>query len=220
MLFKSKLKKLAIEHLDLYPYRRFLTKNKCIFVHIPKAAGTSILQALSGNTKHIQRDHFSIHDCISASRMHYEEYFSFSFTREPLDRAISTYNYLARGGNKASDLKTSEFLNKNFTDFDEFVDGFLTPQTIYAMKLTRPQFTYVCDETFTPLVDFIGSFENLEKDFTFVSNKIGLKRYLQKVNASEKGDIKVSELARSKIRCLYKKDYELFYPNDLEPIVK
>ncbi len=216
LLFESKLRNLAIKHLNLYPYRRYMTKNNCIFIHIPKAAGTSVLQALNGTLGHIQRDHFTITECITASRKHYEEFFSFAFTREPLDRALSTYNYLVNGGNKTTDLALANTINNNFSNFDEYVAGFLDHDTIHVSKLTKPQFCYVCDERFSIKVDFVGSFENINDDFKYVARRLGLDGHLPQTNYSKKSFYEPSDTTKAKLYELYKRDYELFYPDQLD----
>lgn len=211
MKIKHKLKELSIEYLDLYPYRRYMTKNKCIFVHIPKAAGTSVLQALAGHSGHIQRDHFTIHDCISASRKRYNEYFKFTIVREPIDRIRSVYQYLSNGGNKRTDLPLAKKINDEFKDFNEFVIGFLNHESIHSLKLTKPQYTFLCDENYNVLVDFAGRYESLENDFNEVASIIGLEVRLPSANRSEPKSITISPDAEKKIRELYRKDYELFY---------
>ena len=82
-----------------FPYRKHFTRNKCIFIHIPKAAGTSVLAAL-GKTKEKGRDHVSWQVYKKASSRKFARYYKFTFVRNPYDRALSAYRYILSGGNQ------------------------------------------------------------------------------------------------------------------------
>lgn len=214
-MIKNRLRELSIQYLDLYPYRRYMTKNKCIFVHIPKAAGTSVLQALAGHTGHIRRDHVTVHNCLSASRIRFEEYYKFTVVREPSDRIRSVYRYLVAGGNKTTDRSFSAKISSSFKTLDEFVFDFLDHATIHSVTLIKPQYTFLCDSEFNVLVDFVGRFENLEADFNLIADKLGLRPDLPKLNRGSSDLVELSVEAELKIKELYMKDYELFYPSRL-----
>lgn len=215
MIISYRLKKLANIYLDGYPYRRYMTKNRCIFVHVPKAAGTSILQALAGHNRYIQRDHCTILDFKRASPGLFEQYYSFTFVRDPLDRVQSIYRYLRGGGNQSSNLIQQQELNENFADFDEFVDGYLNEQRLHVQKLFKPQFSFICDVDFTPLVDFIGRYEKIQQDFNQVCQTLGLKVELPQANISQTGKQTADPNSIEKIKQLYRRDYELFYMDQL-----
>ena len=187
-----------------------MTKNKCIFIHIPKAAGTSVLQALHGKDEHIQRDHCEIQAFKSASKPLYLSYFKFTFVRHPVDRIYSSYRYLLGGGNKMNNTKLSTILNNNYSSFNDFIKNYLDQDRIRTEFLFRPQFTFFCDESYNPLVDFIGRYETINDDFDFVRDKLNLNRGLPKVNVSEvKEKVSLDGEATDKIFELYRKDFEI-----------
>ena len=68
-------------------YRRYISwkKAKCIFVHVPKAAGTSINYALYGRTL----GHYTIEEIQSRFPKLVERLFVFSFVRHPYARLVS-----------------------------------------------------------------------------------------------------------------------------------
>ena len=80
-----------------FPYRKHFDRNKCIFIHIPKAAGTSVLAAL-GKKSEKGRDHVSWQTYKKADSKKFNNYFKFSFVRNPYDRAFSAYHYILKGG--------------------------------------------------------------------------------------------------------------------------
>ena len=89
-------------------------KYKCIHIHIPKTAGTSITKALHGKdfvlfdtNKKIWRQHATALE----TREHYgkekwDSYFKFSIVRNPFDRLVSAYNWLCQ------DMKPCEFRDR------------------------------------------------------------------------------------------------------------
>jgi len=206
-----RVKKFALEKGDFYPYRRYMTNNKCIFVHIPKAAGTSVLQALSGKEAHIQRDHCNLREFRSANRELYNEYFKFAFVRHPLDRIHSSYRYLMGGGNKMGNLSLSKYLIEKHYTFNSFVNDYLNNEKILTQVLFKPQFSFFCNEFLEPQLDFLGKYENINNDFEVVRKKVGLKQKLKNVNVSKvKSSIDIDNRAAEKIYSLYKTDFELF----------
>jgi hypothetical protein len=189
-----------------------MTKHQCIFVHIPKAAGTSVLQALSGHKDFIRRDHCLLADFKNAESSLYKKYFSFSFVREPIDRAFSTYRYLLNGGNGTTDIKIADEISKLSNNFSDYIIHYLSVERIYSNKLLMPQFCFICDSFDNINVDYLGRFESIDEDFAIISNKLQLKTVLPESNISKKGVLEVSSEARKKIQSLYKKDFEIFYP--------
>ena len=100
----ARLKKTKFERLqqkrerlqdDGYTYKPY-DDYRCIFVHIPKAAGMSICRSLFGN---LAGGHATLSDYqIIFPRLEFESYFKFTFVRNPWDRVFSAYNFLKKGG--------------------------------------------------------------------------------------------------------------------------
>ncbi len=157
--------------------------HKCIFVHIPKDAGQSIervfldLLDLKWETRaplllryndrpelgppslaHLRADEYVRYKYLSKEL--FDEYFKFTFVRNPWDRTVSIYKYFN--------------FNTRF-EFKFFLENVLK-QGLWQEKnwFVRPQSDFVCAEDGRILVDFIGRFENLQNDFYIVCKKIGL----------------------------------------------
>ncbi|APE01657.1 hypothetical protein BM526_07250 [Alteromonas mediterranea] len=198
-------------HLNIYPYRRYMCKHNCIFIHIPKAAGTSVLHALSGSTKHVQRDHCSAFNFKSADKKRFERSFKFAFVRHPVDRLLSVHRYLLSGGNGTNNKRLSALINSEYKQFDDFVLNYLDSMRLHTEVLFRPQFSFLCNEYYEVMVDFVGKYEKIDQDFKVVADKLDLNTTLPKSNVSKLSNgSDVSDNVREKIFDLYSKDFELF----------
>jgi hypothetical protein len=65
-----------------------------------------------------------------------------------------------------------------------------------------------------PNMDFIGRFENFDEDFAKVAEKLGTpyeKEVKLNVNRSKK-KVELTDDQRRRLQALYRKDYEVFYP--------
>ena len=147
-------------------------KDKFIFIHIPKCGGTSIerfflsqygisndwtreypLEALpmkvraEFNIGFKQSQHMSLRDFTLKKQ---EEYFSFTFVRNPWDRIMSSYLYSKRLG--------YEFTFKSFFNSPVF-ESHCKPQSYFINKN----------------IDFIGKFEDLQGDFDLVCENLGIE---------------------------------------------
>lgn len=195
---------------NAFPYRRYTNKHKCIFIHIPKTAGTSILKSLSG--RRIHRDHATYFDYLRADSDKFAEYFKFTITRNPYDRIVSCYKYLHQGGNQKDDLYFKELFNTHFDTFERFVLDYLDKDRIHEHRLFKPQYLYIFDHKEQCQVDYVGRFEDLDTAFSFISQKLNLSSDLLHTNKSKRSsfqDYYTNPKVKEKITYLYKKDLSL-----------
>ena len=133
---------------------------KPIFIHIPKAGGSSIGNIIK---KHNEDLDIGLHKCVSYySKEYRDSCFVFSFTRNPYDRLLSAHQYLTGGYGNSGDRKFEKTLS---SDFKHFVKHQL--KNIMNWLHFRPMKFWLNDD-----IDFIGRMENYEHDFSVVCDKI------------------------------------------------
>lgn len=199
-----------------FPYKDYNILKKCIFIHIPKNAGTSVLRSLGygGGRQHCSYQYYLMSD---SEKFH--KFFKFTIVRNPYDRLVSGYWYMKNGGNKRSDMKFKEILDEQYPDFRSFVFGFLDKDRIHEIKIFNPQYIYLFDHYDNLRVDFIARYESLADDFQVIAKRLNLDgKGLPIVNPSNKGDYReyyTDEKVVQRVRYLYRKDFELLH-YDLE----
>ncbi|PXV62283.1 sulfotransferase family protein [Halanaerobium congolense] len=193
------------------PYNKYDDKHKCIFIHIPKAAGTSVSYALFGdNIGHRKIKYLKIFN-----EEKFDEYFKFTFVRNPYSRIVSAYNFLMQGGmHKIDDNWAKENLYQ-FENFDQFILALKEndiAQKILNWQHFAPQHKYICDYDFNIMVDFIGKLENINKDFNYIKNKLNINSNLSHKNKSKHKHYSeyYTEETKNIVKKLYKKDFDMF----------
>lgn len=78
-------------------FKDFHDKYKCIFIHVPKVAGSSIERVIYQTDKWLV-GHVKASDYMKFDKDKFDSYFSFGFVRNPYDRVVSAYHYLKKGG--------------------------------------------------------------------------------------------------------------------------
>ena len=157
---------------------------KCVFVHVPKTAGQSIEHfflnlhnltwkekdqlLMRKNTKPEhgpeRLDHMiasEYYQCGHIDEAKYNEYFSFAFVRNPWERLVS--EYLHKKIDKKMTLK--EFITRGLPQKDMMCDKY---------RHILPQSDYLFDANGKQLVNFIGRFEHLHKDFDYICNQLAI----------------------------------------------
>jgi chondroitin 4-sulfotransferase 11 len=138
-------------------------KHKCIFIHINKCGGTTIDELFSGKFQ----GHKKVFDYKKLNPNEFDNYFKFTFVRNPWDRVVSFYHYQLK--------RKWDFYPFNETiSFKEFVKNWLIQMPKQTTLNTHPCYDWISDKDDNLLVDFIGRFENLQEDFNTVCDKIGI----------------------------------------------
>lgn len=102
----------------------------------------------------------------------YQNYFKFAFVRNPWDWQVSQYRYMMQ--------KKAHFQHdtvKSLTNFDRFLEWRLQEDLVL-------QKDFVTDRQDKTIVDFIGKYENLDRDFATICTKIGIDATLPYLNKS------------------------------------
>lgn len=184
---------------------RSFERYKCIFIHVTKSAGTSIAKSLFNELPY---HYTAIQYRVIFGRKTFENYFKFAFVRNPWDRLYSAYSYLCGGG---WDKNDAEWYRKNLSrisDFNAFVLDWLEPENLKNHLHLMPQSHFICDSRDRPLLDYLGYFETLPKDFDYISQQIGCKGQLSHFNASKRKNYTevYSKDAIEKVGFLYRRD--------------
>lgn len=144
-----------------------LEKERLIFIHIPKCAGTSIEVFFTGKdwaeidarTKHITS--LVARDQAYGSEL-WAEYFKFSVVRNPWARFVSFYNLI-----RVVDPSV---------EFDEWIQRVCSPEGLnfHGLPLDRSMTQYLADENGDLMVDFVAKVETLDVDFPVILDRLGV----------------------------------------------
>jgi hypothetical protein len=190
-------------------YSQFADQSKCIFIHIPKAAGTSVALTLFGQPSR----HVSWTEYYQASPRKFRKYFKFSFVRNPWDRLVSSYFFLKSGGMNGTDANWAGTVLKPYDDFGSFIRGWLTSENVASGVHFRPQHEFICAPDGKMMMDFLGRMENLDYDFAQVARRLGCKETLKKVNVGDQQRHYSSFYdadTREIVRRVYERDIDFF----------
>ena len=189
--------------------------SKYIFLHIPKAAGTSINKALSmPDLGHLTYDELlKTDDSFSAKEVY------FCVFRDPLPRIKSAYNY-AKKLNMKGYSTLSAFANYN--TFEGFLDSyinaeivrdhyFLKPSSLY-IKNIKPEKTYIInfdalkdEDSLLEITKLIEKFANKEICIPHLNKSEKKESYdvdnhiLEKINKLYADDLYISKRLKNKI---------------------
>lgn len=161
----------------------FNSDKKFIFVHIPKNAGNMITHTLQGSgheTLGLSHWHVTAEQ-IKATIPDYNKYFTFAFVRNPFDRLYSMYqysvgllhrlktmpNYYENGLNHYAECTFKQWLveKESWASWDTNRD--------YLPAQKEQQLSYI-SENGEVIVEFVGFFENLIRDFEQVCERISV----------------------------------------------
>jgi hypothetical protein len=194
-------------------YLEYFEKNKIIFIHLPKCAGTSIVRNFDiPNTGHITLERFiQLFGSL-------ENFYIFTFVRNPITRFLSAFNYLSYGGRNEEDKNWKSKFNidrhnyKNVLNIIEknIVDGELPhhfkTQTYYLKEKQTKKFD-------RKNINFIGKYENLDSDFKRLCKNIG-REYKplgsENITKLSQNNLLLSHLDTSDLLLLKKIYYEDF----------
>jgi chondroitin 4-sulfotransferase 11 len=148
---------------------------KSLFIHIPKCGGTSVedvclknnikIDALNCSTDWLNQKHKT--NLYTDFHKEKDICFSFSFVRNPYSRLVSAWK--------------TKWVGKKFRNkpFKEFIIRFCLNEKKYdwfrwshVMPFTDPRAKII--KKGEQVVDFIGKLENINEDFGFVKNKLGI----------------------------------------------
>jgi hypothetical protein len=188
------------------PFRR----HACVFIHVPKCAGSSVCSALFDNWR---PGHLPLYWYQQQFPEHCSRSLKFTFVRDPLERAYSAYAFL-RGNHLGTRDHQAQVLVSSYRDFDDFVARWLHPENVRRQLHFAPQTDFLVDAMGHMAMDFIGRQEHLGRDFQHLCERLGVASSLPHLNGSiERRPEPVRDFCslrtRRLVRRVYQRDYEL-----------
>lgn len=182
---------------------------KCIFIHIPRTAGSSLSTAIN---KGRRREEGVIEGPIHFGKNWvvkeygedlWDEYFKFSFVRNPWDRLLSQYSW--RVAKQQDDVQDR--------GFNEWV-MWRSEQKKKREMLTKQVDTITCGSEI--IVDFVGQYENLHRDYATLCEKLNVvdpvelpHKHNKKSGRKPYNDI-YTDATKEIVQDYYRKDIEMF----------
>lgn len=198
---------------------------RCIFIHIPKTAGSSIEEVIwpsrhsralddlwmgfvntyrneyqTGGLQHLLATH--VRQAVGEDV--FNNYFKFSFVRNPWDKAVSQFSYMK----DRPDLRDYLGMQQD-TPFAGYLERIARRKHVQWEEQVR----FLLDENGERLVDFIGRFETLIGDARTVFDRLRLADpNLPHANASERGPYQhyYDDECRQRVAEMYRADIERF----------
>lgn len=166
-----------------FPFESHQRRHNCLFIHIPKTAGTSVRAAM-GTHRVYQRQHFPWFVYRAANRKYFDHAFKFSFVRNPFDRLYSAYEYLKAGGAGGARDQAAGQVIRGYQDFDDFIYRALHEGELRSNLHLLPQSTFIADLCGKVVVDFVGRQETLDQDFALIAQKLGIAYKAERKNVN------------------------------------
>jgi chondroitin 4-sulfotransferase 11 len=194
--------------IDIIRRRSIWKKNHAIFVHVPKAAGVSVNNAIYGRPL----GHFYASDIKRICPKTFNNIFTFSVVRHPVERLYSAYTFARNGGTNVMGMyKSSYYTNHpDFETFERFVNNWLSKKELAKLDgVFCPQYLYLFDKEDQLLVDKVYQLEKIENYYDEISQNIYKPFSLDHHNISDKKISHITDELKDTIYQLYRKDFEL-----------
>lgn len=188
-----------------------LFKNRALFVHVPKAAGVSVVSSLFGVAISIGHTRYRTFR-ILLNDDEINNFFKFTFVRNPFDRLVSAYEFLQKGGLTDQDRTWADRKISKYNGFGDFVKGWFDDLNVYSYYHFIPQHEFVCFRN-RIAVNYVGYYETLVDDYNYVQKKLKIGSPLMALN-SRKDRVDYRAYYDSEtidiVSKVYKKDLDLF----------
>lgn len=189
-----------------------------IFVHIPKTAGIGVSLSLNG----VWHGHCMLREYEKmVARDKFLSMFKFTFVRDPIDRFVSTANFIAQGGRSGIGNEDCRNLNTKYRVSEVGISAFVQQLEVDNLPFHFiPQHRWLERYDGRLGVDFIGRVEEIEQDYAFIADRLGLSnRQLVHRNRSGVAGLgrgkkfsreDLDEGSIKKLKLMYDRDYRLF----------
>jgi len=192
-------------------------KYRCIFIHIPRAAGTSIKEALElPGRGHLPWQYYYL-----VYPEQWGSYLKFTVVRNPYERVVSAYAYARMDKSYWHDNLGQETPHPDYEllsqkSFSECCEILRDNRELLKHEAWRQQHAWVAKKdngSYALMVDLVLRHENLENDFRTLCEKLGVQDIqLPHINPSPREEYRsyYNEETKRIIEEAYAADIELF----------
>lgn len=191
-------------------------RDSLIFVHVPKAAGSTIVLSLLG----YRVGHRAISGYWHADREFTEKAFKFSFVRHPYFRFLSAYNFLKAGGINHGDEQKVRDNRQAFSSLAALAEACEEKTFRDRLVHLRPQWYFLSfPETrrYKVFMNYVGKTEFFNQDINVLRDLLPAevsgrlcRAKRRRINASSSAPQSLNRDVFSKIRRIYEDDFEIF----------
>ena len=189
----------------------------CVYVHIPKTAGTSIRQALSAfpnpeprRYPRLRKHARAFEYRVALGERRWQEYYSFAFVRNPYDLMVSSYFWWLEKAQKFRKLRARQREVLALADFNAFAESVFGRE--YVNEYRGDLFDWIGEDG-EIIVDFVGRVENLQEDWDSICGRLGVApERLPHANRTSRGDYRQYYNDRSieLVRDRFRRTIEMF----------
>jgi hypothetical protein len=185
-----------------------ISRARVLFIHVPKAGGTSISKCLYGrNLPHYSASFYrAVFPAETAGLP------SFAVIRHPVERLLSAYAFLRNGG---TDLMACDFHDRRRMGDLSLIDAVV--DRLYAARADlsslpsafRRQCDYIVGDDDSIIVDRLFSLDNTSGFPPELGRWLGIPR-LPRINATRSESSPISQASRHKVEEIYARDFSLY----------
>lgn len=207
--------------------------HKFIFFHVTKAAGSSIKDALKEYATELERFKIArppkilggksnpMYEVWQSAVLHakardvkkelpeeiYNNFYKFAFVRNPWDWQVSYYHFILK---EPTHIRYE--MVKSMSGFEEYLDWVINTKNPFTKGATKLQKDIITDRDGNLMVDFLGRYENLAKDFHYICEVLNINADLPHINSSGNRDYKsfYNEKTKKMVAENFKEDIDLF----------
>ena len=184
-----------------------IRERRLIFIHVPRAAGTSICEAMFDGE---DVGHHSIRSYRALEPDLFEAASSFALLRDPMDRFWSSWQFISRQGASVVGLSRAfrHLLSgvRTVDDYLDFIDGKPPLDLDFVM---RPQTWFVTDaRTRNPLVRNLFVLGRDDEPMNAFLRDLGVAQ-LTRANASVPIENELTAAQQSRVQRIYAEDFDL-----------
>lgn len=189
---------------------RQFRRDGAIFIHVPKCAGSALLDAWLG----FQTGHVTAAEYRAADPGFFDRAYAFAFVRNPVDRFVSAYDHIQTGDLWHYLPKMRAIVDRHGATLEAVAAGLAVDSELLQLPWFAPQHTFL-EIRGRLAVNRIFKTESFAADLEILRAETSIRlRPLTPVNrrraAAERPEERLSSVAIATLRRIYCRDFTLF----------